>query len=90
MKKLTKIQLAQAKLVMGYLMNFKVWPQSVSAMIENWQMGFFNAKTRKKDLTLILNYLCEIGKIEILPIGKTASANLPHEIGFRLVGSDEE
>lgn len=82
MKKLTAIQAAQASLLMGYLCNFQNWPQSLCDMISNWETGFFDRKTRKRDLTLILNHLAEIGKIQFETIPKP---NGNQEIGFRIV-----
>ncbi len=82
MKKLTAIQTSQANLLMGYLREFKNWPQSLSDMVDQWEPGFFNRKTRKKDLLLVLNHLGEIGKIEFMTVEKP---NGSKEIGFRIV-----
>ena len=81
MKKLTAIQQAQANLVFGYLLDFKHWPASLPDMIANWETGFFDRKSRKRDLSLILNHLAEIGKIQFETIQK---ANGNSEIGFRI------
>jgi len=82
MKKLTKIQMAQASLLWGYLSKFKNWPQSLPDMVEQWEIGFFNRKSRKRDLVLVLNHLAETGKIQFETIQKINGNN---EIGFRLV-----
>lgn len=82
MKKLTKIQMAQASLLWGYLSKFKNWPQSLPDMVEQWEIVFFNRKSRKRDLVLVLNHLAETGKIQFETIQKINGNN---EIGFRLV-----
>ena len=81
MKKLTQIQLAQASLLMGYLRNFQNWPQSLPAMLSDWEVGFYDRKSRKRDLTAILNHLAEIGKIQFETVEKP---NGSKEIGFRI------
>ena len=82
MKKLSPIQEAQASLLWGYLSKFRAWPQSLPDMLDQWEVGFFNRKSRKKDLLLVLNYLAETGKIKFETIEKLNGMN---EIGFRLV-----
>ncbi len=81
MKKLSKIQQAQAALLWGYLLDFKQWPQSLPDMIANWEIGFFDRKSRKRDLTAVLNHLAETGKIQFETIQKLNGMN---EIGFRI------
>ena len=82
MKKLTAIQQAQANLVLGYLLDFKRWPASLPDMIANWETGFFDRKSRKRDLTAVMNFLAEIGKIKFETVEKP---NGSKEIGFRIV-----
>lgn len=74
--------MAQASLLWGYLSKFKKWPQSLPDMVEQWEIGFFNRKSRKRDLVLVLNHLAETGKIQFETIQKINGNN---EIGFRLV-----
>jgi hypothetical protein len=81
MKKLSQIQMAQATLLMGYFREFKPWPQSLSEMLNQWDIGF-DRKSRKRDMTAILNYLADIGKIKFETIVKPNGCN---EIGFRIV-----
>ena len=81
MKKPTPIQKAQAELIMGYLEKFKQWPKTISYMLD-WEIGFFNRKTRKRDLLVVLNYLGEIGKIQFETV---EGLNGNNEIGFRIV-----
>ena len=81
MKKLTPIQLAQSILLLGYLRNFQNWPQSLPEMIANWEVGFFNRKSRKRDLTAVLNYLAETKKITLEIIEKSDRSK---EVAFRV------
>ena len=81
MKKLSPIQVAQAELLMGYFREFKIWPQSLPEMLEHWNIGF-DRKSRKRDMTAVLNHLADIGKIRFETIVKPSGCN---EIGFRIV-----
>lgn len=81
MKKLTAIQAAQAVLLLGYLRTFQTWPQSLPEMINQWEIGF-DRKNRKRELTAVLNFLAESGKISFEIVEKPDRSS---EIAFRLL-----